>query len=155
METYFGPDERRIRHAKKVTGYVEQLLDEETDYAVCVAAGVLHDIGIHEAERKHGSTAGKYQEMEGPAVARPILERLGFVPDKVAEICDIIAHHHSPGVITTRNFQVLYDADWLVNLKDEYDFKDPARLERVIEKVFQTPQGQALAREIYLGKKGA
>lgn len=153
MESYFGQDEKRIRHAKKVTDYVEQLLDQETDYPVCIAAGVLHDIGIHEAERKYGSNSGKYQEMEGPGIARPILERLGFSPDKTSEICDIIAHHHSPGIVTTRNFQVLYEADWLVNLKDDYDLEDPDKLKKVISKVFRTPQGKALARKIYLDGK--
>lgn len=152
METYFGDDQKRIRHAKAVTGYVEQLMEPGNNYDVCIAAGVLHDIGIHEAERKHGSNAGKYQEMEGPDVARPILQRLGFPEDKTAEICQIIAHHHSPGNVKTPDFQVLYEADWLVNLKDEYGLQDAGKLEKVINKVFQTSKGQALARKIYLNQ---
>lgn len=152
METYFGDDQKRIRHAKAVTAYVEQLMEPGNNYDVCIAAGVLHDIGIHEAERKHGSNAGKYQEMEGPDVARPILQRLGFPEDKIAEICEIIAHHHTPGKVKTLDFQVLYEADWLVNLKDDYDLQDKSKLEKIINKVFRTPRGQALARKIYLNQ---
>ncbi|MBI2934771.1 MAG: HD domain-containing protein [Chloroflexi bacterium] len=150
MEAYFGDDRKRIEHAKKVTGYVEQLIDERNDYDVCVAAGVLHDIGIHQAEQKYGSNSGKYQEMEGPGVARPILEGLGFPQRQIDEICEIIAHHHSPGKVTTANFQALYEADWLVNLKDDYGLEDREKLARIIDRVFQTPRGRALAVKTYL-----
>jgi hypothetical protein len=69
-------------------------------------------------------------------------------------VCQVIAHHHSPGKINTRNFKVLYDADWLVNLGDEYDIRDRDKLGRVIEKVFLTESGRRLAREIYLSDAG-
>ncbi len=75
---------------------------------------------------------------------------MGFERDQIEEICEIIAHHHSPGKITTRNFEVLYDADWLVNLREEYDIQDRDKLANIIEKVFLTQGGKALAREIYL-----
>lgn len=153
MENYFGGDTKRINHAYKVAEYAEMLLEKEGgDYPVIIGAAVLHDIGIHEAEKKYGSTSGKYQEIEGPPIARPILIKLGFSDDQVGEICDIIAHHHSPGKITTGNFNVLYDADWMVNLRDEFDVRDRKKLSNIIEKVFLTASGKALARGIYLGE---
>jgi HD superfamily phosphodiesterase len=151
MEAYFGEDARRIDHARKVTGWAEQIMAAEGgDPDVVIAAGVLHDIGILEAERKHGSTAGRYQELEGPPIARELLTTLGYAPGIVDEICDIIAHHHSPGVIATVNFKVLYDADWMVNLGDEYDIRDRAKLGAIIDRVFLTGTGKKLARERYL-----
>ncbi len=151
MEVYFGKDAKRINHAHRVTGYAEELLKEEGgDYLIVIAAALLHDIGIHEAEKKYGSTSGKYQEKEGPPIARQILVRLGFEPDQIGEICEIIAHHHSPGKINSQNFKVLYDADWLVNLRDEYDMRDRTRLSSIIDKLFLTSSGRALAREVYL-----
>ena len=151
MEDYFGGDIRRIDHAHRVTDYAEELLTLEAgDYTVVMAAAVLHDIGIHQAQEKYGSTSGRYQEKEGPPIARRILTRLGFKPEPIEEICTIIAHHHSPGKITTRNFSLLYDADWLVNLRDEYDIQDREKLSKVIERVFLTPSGRALARQTYL-----
>ncbi len=150
MEAYFGQDRKRINHAHSVAGYAGELMREEGgDYPVVIAAAFLHDIGIHVAERKYGSTSGKYQEIEGPPIARRILTGLGFETGQVEEVCEIIAHHHSPGKVTTLNFKILYDADWLVNLRDEYDIQDKNKLSRVIEKVFLTPRGRALAREIY------
>ncbi|MBI4187587.1 MAG: HD domain-containing protein [Chloroflexi bacterium] len=153
MEAYFKGDTRRIDHAHKVTGFAEELLvKEDGDYTVVIGAAVLHDIGIHQAENKYGSSSGKYQEIEGPPIARKILTDLGFAPDQIEAICQIIAHHHSPGKITTKEFCVLFDADWLVNLKDEYDIRDQGKLKSIIENVFLSRSGKALAREIYLSK---
>lgn len=151
MTDYFSDDVRRIGHALKVTAHAEALmLTEGGDYRVVIAAAVLHDIGIHAAEAKHGSSGGKFQEIEGPPIAREILMRLGFAAEATAEICDIIGHHHSPGKIDTLNFKILYDADWLVNLADEYDIKDRAKLEKIVARVFLTAAGRSRAAEIYL-----
>lgn len=151
MEAYFGTDARRIDHARKVTEWAERIMaGEGGDGSVIIAAGVLHDIGIKEAERKYGSAAGNLQEREGPPVARELLDGLGFPAAAIDEICDIIAHHHSPGVLTTTNFNVLYDADWMVNLRDEYDIRDREKLANIIDRVFMTGTGKELARQLYL-----
>ena len=155
METVFGNDLKRIEHAKKVTGYAEIIQESEGgDYPIIVGAAILHDIGIHEAERKYRNSGGKYQEIEGPPIARGILTELGFDRDQTEEICEIIAHHHSPGKIHSTNYKVLYDADWLVNLADEYDITDNKKLSKIIDKVFLTPTGKNIAREIYLKPLG-
>ena len=150
MEGYFGGDERRINHARRVTDYAEGLMATEGgDYPIVIGAAVLHDIGIHEAERKYHSSGGKFQEKEGPPIARRILTGLGFERGQIEEICAIIGHHHSPGKINTVNFKVLYDADWLVNLGDEFDIRDKNKLASIIDTVFLTASGRTLAREIY------
>lgn len=151
MEAYFGDDRRRVAHASEVAKHAERIMESEGgDPDIIIAAALLHDIGIHEAERKYGSTSGKYQEVEGPSIARPILEEHGFPPDQIEEVCEIIAHHHSPGRINTTNFRVLYDADWLVNLRDEYNVNDRNKLSAIIDRVFLTEGGKRLAREMYL-----
>lgn len=153
MAAYFGDDARRIEHAREVTAYAERLLILEAgDRSIVVPAALLHDIGIHAAEQKYGSANGKYQEIEGPPIARTILSDLGLPSAQVEEICEIIGHHHSPGVITTLNFRILYDADWLVNLRDEYNISDKTRLSGVIDKLFLTGGGKALARSVYLAE---
>ncbi len=153
MEAYFKRDAKRINHAHRVTEYAEELLKREGgNYPVVIGASLLHDIGIHRAQKKYGSAVGKYQEKEGPPIARRILTKLRFEQNQIEEICEIIAHHHSPGKINTQNFGILYDADWLVNLRDEYDIQDRKKLSNIIEKVFLTQSGKALARETYLGE---
>lgn len=116
MVDYFEDDRKRIEHAKRVIGYAEMILaKEQADPNVVLAAAALHDIGIKNAEKKHGSSSAKYQELEGPPVARSILEKLEYPDDFILEVCDIIGHHHHPRTEETMNYKVLYDADLLVN----------------------------------------
>lgn len=156
MEEYFGTDRRRIEHAFRVAGFAAKILEKEPgDRETVLVTALLHDIGIKEAERKHGSAAGHLQEREGPLVAREILERLGYSEAFIAEVCGIIASHHSPGEVDTANFRVIWDADWLVNLEEVAALGDRAKLARMIEKIFLNPTGKALATEIYLGEPGS
>ncbi|UCD57131.1 MAG: HD domain-containing protein [Candidatus Hydrogenedentota bacterium] len=148
MRKVFGEDEKRIAHAQSVLFFAERiLLEEPGDSEVVVAAALLHDIGIHEAERKHGSNAGRYQEIEGPPIAERILESLGADPKLVSEVCDIISHHHSPQKKETLNFKILYDADLLVNLRDEVHPSRWAGLGEKMKKMFFTATGLNVARK--------
>jgi putative nucleotidyltransferase with HDIG domain len=152
MKRYFGTDFKRVNHALKVARYAEHILKVEGgDPLVILGAAYLHDIGIHEAERRHGSSAGHYQETEGPAIAREILQRLNVQKEVTDEICDIISHHHSPKGGETLNFQILYEADWLVNIEEEGIAKDREKTEKLIGKAFRTSAGRRLAKELYLG----
>lgn len=151
LEEYFGGDTKRINHAKKVMDFAEELLmQEKADWHIVIPASILHDVGIKVAEQKYGSSAGHYQEKEGPEIARKILLKIGLKKEDINQICEIIAHHHSPGKVDTLNFKVLYDADWLVNLKDEVDTKDKTKLKSIINKVFLTEAGKKLAQKLYL-----
>jgi putative nucleotidyltransferase with HDIG domain len=151
MEEYFGNDSRRIDHALRVTSFARRLMEEEpADPELVLATALLHDIGIPEAERKFGSSAGNLQEVEGPPVAREILARLGYNEPFITEVCQIIASHHSPGEVETDNFQIIWDADWLVNLGDECDLSDRDKTGKIIEKTFMTCTGKGMAKEIYL-----
>ena len=81
VEGCFGDDVRRMTHTRKVLGYAQRILREvAANEEVVLAAALLHDIGIQEAERKHGSAAGRYQELEGPPIAEQILRELGASP---------------------------------------------------------------------------
>ena len=151
LEGYFGNDSKRIDHAKRVMGFAEELLKtERADWHIVIPASILHDVGIKVAEEKYGRNDGHYQEKEGPAIAKGILEKTTLKKEDIDEICRIIAHHHSPGKVNTQNFKVLYDADWLVNLKDEVDTSDKDKLAAMINKVFLTNAGRELAKRTYL-----
>jgi hypothetical protein len=153
MTEYFGTDRRRIDHALRVAGYAEEILRHEPgSRELILATALLHDIGIHEAERKYGSTAGNLQEIEGPPIAREILASLGYDRVFVDEVCDIIAVHHSPGEVETDNFRIIWDADWLVNVGDELDLGDTDKLRKSINGIFMTGTGRRLAVELYLGE---
>jgi putative nucleotidyltransferase with HDIG domain len=151
MKKYFGTDFKRVHHAIKVARFAEQILKMEGgNPLVVMAAAYLHDIGIHEADRKYGSHSGHYQEMEGPAIAREILERLNVPKQAINEVCDIIGHHHSPREEEGLHFQILYEADGLVNIEEEGISEDREKGEELIRKVFRTITGKQLAKELYL-----
>jgi len=153
MKRYFKQDFKRVGHAIRVARYAEQIGREEGgNLAIILCAAYLHDIGIKEAERKHGSSAAKYQEEEGPPIAKEILYRLGAKEELINEVCDIIGHHHHPRQGETVNFKSLYDADMVTNLEEKQK-KDPADLENLtglIETSFLTDTGRKLARKVLI-----
>ncbi|MFC1594733.1 HD domain-containing protein, partial [Candidatus Omnitrophota bacterium] len=153
LENYFGSDEKRITHSKRVMQFAEELLKEQGgDWHIVIPASILHDVGIKVAEQ-HGSTAGHYHQKEGPAIAKKILLKLGLKKEDIDEICEIIAHHHIREAFETNNFRILYDADRLVNLKDEIDIVDKPTLERAINEIFLTEHGKRIARRIYIDNR--
>jgi HD superfamily phosphodiesterase len=78
--TYNGNDLRRINHLLKVLSFAHHIgvmenCDSQLQKIIDISA-ILHDIGIHESERKYNSSAGKWQEIEGPIVAQELLKDL-------------------------------------------------------------------------------
>jgi len=153
MKKYFKRDFKRIGHATRVARYADTIGKSEAgNMAVILSAAYLHDIGIHEAERKYNSTAAKYQEQEGPPIAREILTRLGANKDLIDEVCDIVGHHHHPRDEETLNFKVLYDADLIENLSEnQKEHKtDKERTLKIINKSFLTESGKKEAKKVLL-----
>jgi len=151
MRRTFKTDTKRIRHATTVARYAERIgKDEGGNLGVIIMSAYLHDIGIHEAERKHSSTAAEYQHREGPPIARQILEKLGAGGDLISEVCDIVGHHHHPRKEETLNFKVVYDADLIVNLEEKQaeDSMGAEQLVAVIDRTTLTESGRKLAREV-------
>lgn len=148
MANYFGTDKRRIEHAKKVTAYAEMILARETeaDPNIVLAAAVLHDIGIKNAEANHGSDEAVYQEQEGPAVARAILTEVGYPEDFIREVCDIVGHHHHPRPEETLNFKVVYDADLLTNTEKQRMRDEGGKSSEQLLNSFLTPSGRAICQ---------
>jgi len=121
MYGVFGKDRKRIRHALRTLDYARKILKAEGAGAVVVtAAAILHDIGIHAAEKKHGSTAPEFQEREGPAIAREILNRHAVKLELVKEICDCISYHHQKDKMRSPEEKIIWDADYLVNLEEGF-----------------------------------
>jgi len=157
MKSYFGDDQPRIDHALAVLEYAERILQASPDVSGVVvrAAAILHDIGIPEAGRKHNSTAGKFQELEGPPIARGILTEMKVDGSIIDHVCRIIANHHSAKEIDTPEFRIIWDADWLVNIPDEFDTSDKARMSELIGKTFKTDRGKRIAETLFLERNGS
>ncbi|MFC1737453.1 HD domain-containing protein [Planctomycetota bacterium] len=153
MKNVFGNDQKRIDHALTVLNYAEQIQAADTgDPLVVKAAAILHDIGIHEAERKYNSSAGKYQEIEGPPIARKILAKYDLDETVIEHVCKIIANHHSAKGIDTLEFRILWEADRLVNIPEELSGASKEKLKEIIDKTFKTAKGHQIATELFIEK---
>ena len=151
MKKVFGDDQKRIKHALSVLDYAEQIQAVEGgDPLIVKAAAILHDIGIHEAERKYNSSAGKYQQIEGPPIAEEILKRYDIDAEAVEHICKIIANHHSAKDIDTTEFRIILDADRLVNISEEYQDASQDKLQKLINNKFKTQEGGKIAEKLFL-----
>lgn len=148
---YDTGDPKRIAHLLKVWGFAREIAQGEgVDTAtmeVVEASAILHDIGIHNAEKIHGSNAGKYQEIEGPAVARELLASFGVDETFTKRVEHIIAHHHHYEETEDIALQILLEADFLVNAYE--DSVSETGIRNFRKKVFRTETGKSLLDTIY------
>ena len=142
----------RIQHFLKVHSFcryigMEEGLDEATLRRLELAA-VVHDIGIHAAEAKYGNSNGKYQEELGLAPARDLLTAQGFSPEDIERVCYLVGHHHTYKNIDGIDYQILVEADFLVNFFEDNISK--TGIEHALTHVFKTETGKRLCREMFL-----
>ncbi len=148
---YFGKDVKRINHATKVWSFARLIgkkegLDEKTQLILELSA-ILHDIGIKICEEKYGSTAGNLQEIEGPKVAIKILEKYPLEEKVIERVLFLIGNHHSYDKIDGIDFQILVEADFLVNIFE--DGMEKEAISRIKERYFKTNIGRALINIMY------
>lgn len=140
-----------IDHTSRVLRNAEIIMDGEAISGAIretiLLASILHDIGAIEAQKKHGSMEGHFQEIEGPEIAQSILERTGVPNETINRICYIVGHHHTPSKIDGIDFQVVWEADYLEYLQfGEKGVESDALYQKILEN-FQTPSGRTLAVE--------
>ena len=145
-------DARRIQHFLKVyqfaalIGKLEGLSPEQQE--ILEIAAILHDIGIIPSEKKYGISNGKLQEQEGPAYARELLNRIGgYGQDFIDRVCFLIAHHHTYEGVDGLDWQILLEADFLVNSFEKNMTEEAIKKFRA--SVFRTKSGIALLNNQY------
>jgi HD superfamily phosphodiesterase len=151
MIEYFAGDAKRVQHFVKVHSFAkligesENLKDEQL--FILEAAAYVHDIGIKHAERLCGSSDGKLQEKYGPAEAEKILKECGFTDEEINRITYLVAHHHTYNNIVGLDYQILVEADFLVNFYE--DVCDKKAIEATLTKIFKTNTGKHLCRTMF------
>ncbi len=152
MLAYEAGCPQRAHHLLKVWSFARIIASgeglEDHQRRLIEAAALVHDIGIRPSLEKYGSSAGPYQEKEGPAKARSMLEELGFPQTQVDRICYLVGHHHSYHAIDGIDYQILVEADFLVNIFEEP--MDQPAVRSIGEKIFKTSTGLKLLTELYL-----
>ena len=125
-------------------------IGEELDDAslfILEAAAYTHDIGIRVAEEKYGRCDGKLQEQEGPIIAQKMLSQLGFENYIVERICFLIGHHHTYDNIDGLDYQILVEADFLVNLYE--DDAGNRAIDKAYKRIFKTETGKKIFRLMF------
>lgn len=150
IKLYKG-DAKRIQHFCKVHSYAKLIaemenVDEYTSFIIETAA-LTHDIGIHLCEEKYGNCNGKLQEKEGPALAEKLLKKLGFAKDVSERVMYLIAHHHTYDDINEIDYQILVEADFLVNMYEDGLSKEA--VEHSYNKIFKTASGIKICAEMF------
>ncbi len=151
MIAYYDGDPKRIQHFTKVHSYARIIgIGEELDDAslfILEAAAYTHDIGIRVAEEKYGRCDGKLQEQEGPIIAQKMLSQLGFENYIVERICFLIGHHHTYDNIDGLDYQILVEADFLVNLYE--DDAGNRAIDKAYKRIFKTETGKKIFRLMF------
>lgn len=152
MIDYYKGDPRRINHFIKVYAFaknigMEEGLDSRTQNILETAA-VVHDIGIKLSEEKYNSSSGKYQEIEGPAEAEKLLKNLGVEDDVIERVSYLVGHHHTYGNINDMDYQILVEADFIVNIYEDNESRDAVM--NIKNKIFKTKTGKKYIDEMFL-----
>lgn len=153
MTEYFRGDPKRIHHFIKVYTFAQTIgklerLGEHDMNILCTTA-IVHDIGIKPAEEKYGAghCGGKLQEELGPEPARETLNELGYDKKTIERVCFLIAHHHTYEGVDGVDWQILLEADFLVNAYE--DGLSTNAVKTAGEKFFKTETGKYLLNTVF------
>jgi HD superfamily phosphodiesterase len=151
MIEYYHGDARRIQHFIKVHAFAKLIaeqenLTEDEKYTLEIASYV-HDIGIKKSEELYGDCSGKHQEELGPELAKNLLINLGCEGVIIKRVCYLVGHHHTYTNMDSKDYQILVESDFLVNLQE-----DGATIETIgtaYKNIFRTESGRRLCRGMF------
>ncbi|MCR4627143.1 MAG: HD domain-containing protein [Treponema sp.] len=141
-----------IMHFMKVWGFAKTIgklenLDERTQYTLELAA-IVHDISCPICRKKYGNTGYKHQEEESTPLVSDFFKDLDIPKDIVERIAFIVSHHHTYNLEDGLDYQILLEADFIVNAKDHNLDREP--IENTMKSFYKTKSGKALLESIYL-----
>lgn len=143
-----------IAHFLKVWSFAKTIgelesLDSHTQEVLELAA-VVHDIACPLCREKYGNTNGKNQELESPPLVEKFFRDLPVNRSDVERISWLVAHHHTYTNVEGTDYQILLEADFLVNAGESG--YDRSAIENFRENVFRTAAGTKLLDSMYLKK---
>ena len=130
----------------KTIGEAERL-DKKTQELLEIAA-VVHDIACPLCREKYGDTDGKHQEEESAPLVDAFLNELPVGMLNVERVKWLVEHHHTYTNVDGMDYQILLEADFLVNAGESGYSKEA--IENACEKVFHTATGTHLLKSMYL-----
>lgn len=140
-----------IQHFLKVFAYARIIGESEKlsgqEQLTLEIAALLHDIACPLCREKYGNTNGRYQEKEGMILAEQFLRDL-LLPDGVRDrVVFLVGHHHTYTGVDGPDYQILLEADYLVNADESQYSRENIR--GAGERIFRTETGRFLLQSVY------
>ena len=143
-----GNDSKRIEHALKVHAFSKSIANGENldskALSIIESASILHDIGIQQCINKYGKSNGQLQQIEGPKVAKDILEKLGYTEEFIGRVEYLISKHHTYKNANGIDYQILIESDLIVNAIDGNITRNA--LKKAVSILFKTETGKHIAQ---------
>lgn len=144
-----------INHFIKVWSYAQTIgkLEQigEENQLVLEAAALVHDIACPTLRAKYGCSDGKKQEIEGMPMARDLLAEFvssgELTQEQFDRIAYLVGHHHTLDKIEGIDYQILIEADYIVNADESRYSKE--NIKNFKEKIFSTESGTEILESIY------
>ena len=151
MIAWPGNTVRDIEHLAKVWAYARTIGQREglegRALYILEAAAIVHDIACPALRERTGSCNGKLQEAEGAPMASAFLAELGMDPEDIERVCFLVAHHHTFTGVDGPDWQILLEADYLLNASESGYSEENIR--GFAERICKTAAGRAMFADIY------
>ena len=155
MIAFYQGNLHDINHFLKVWAFARTIgeqegLDDQTQLTLELAA-VVHDIACPLCREKYGNTSGKHQEEESALLVAEFFKDVPAGELDVERITWLVTHHHTYTNVEGMDYQILLEADFLVNA-GESEYSKQA-IENFCRKVFRTEAGTHLLKSMFPEKE--
>ena len=146
-----GGSRHDIDHFIKVWTYAKTIgelegLDEKTQKTLEYAA-IVHDIACPALRAEFGSCPGIKQQELGAPMAREFYKDSGLPQDMTDRIVYLVEHHHTFKDVDGLDYQILLEADFLVNAGEQDKYH--RNIEKFRTGIFRTKTGLSLLDSVY------
>ncbi len=140
-----------INHFMSVWGYARTIgemegLDADTQFVLEVAA-ITHDIACPVLRERDGNTNHRHQETEGAPMVREFLADTGLSTAQLDRVAYLVGHHHTLEGIDGMDYQILIEADYIVNASEKGYSKENVR--NFINRYVKTEAGKRITRTVF------
>lgn len=140
-----------IIHFMKVYTYAKTIGEQEnlssSQQEILEISAIIHDIACPLCREKYGNANGKLQEKESPLLVRQFLSSFSLPEGYADRITYLVSHHHTIDGIDGPDYQILIEADYLVNAEENSYPKE--NIQNMRDTVFQTKAGKVLLQSIF------
>lgn len=151
MIEYSHKNTHDINHFLKVHAFAKMIAENENldsnQQIILEIAAIIHDIACPLCRQKYGNTNGKLQEKEGMILAKEFLKDISISHSMKERIIFLVGHHHTIDQIDGIDYQILLEADYLVNADEAHYSKE--NIENTKHTLFKTSTGIHLLESIY------